>query len=72
MFSARDLAEYIVVLIAAFSGHYSMSEAEAYRYLNRYDAIKMAHDFYDVMHTQPLGDMVESVAAYCRRKGGTL
>ena len=36
------------------------------------DAIKMAHDFYDVMHTQPLGDMVESVAAYCRRKGGTL
>jgi len=49
-----------------------MTEVEAYRYLNRYGAIKVAHDFYDVMHTQPFDDMVQSMASYCQRKGGNL
>jgi hypothetical protein len=30
------------------------------------------HDFYDVMHTQPFDDMVQSMASYCHRKGGEL
>ena len=72
MVSVRDISEYIVVLIAAFANHYSMTDAEAYRYLNRYGAIKVAHDFYDVMHTQPMDDMVQSMAIYCHRKGGQL
>lgn len=72
MFSTRDVAEYIVALIAAFAGHYAMTEAEAYRYLNQYGAIKVAHDYYDVMHTQPFVDMVQSMAVYCKRKGGSL
>lgn len=72
MFTIRDITEYIVALIAAFASHYSVTEAEAYRYLSRYGAIKVAHDYYDVMHTQPLGDMVQSMAIYCKRKGGTL
>ena len=72
MFSIKDISEYIVLLIAAFANHYSMTDAEAYRYLNRYGAIKVAHDFYDVMHTQSFDDMVQSMASYCRRKGGML
>ena len=72
MFSVKDISEYIVVLIAAFANHYSMTDAEAYRYLSRYGAIKVAHDFYDVMHTQPMDDMVQSMASYCHRKGGWL
>ena len=72
MFSIKDISEYIVALIAAFASHYSMTEVEAYRYLNRYGAIKLAHDFYDVMHTQSFDDMVQSMASYCRRKGGYL
>ena len=48
MFSIKDISEYIVLLIAAFASHYSMSEAEAYRYLSRYGAIKVAHDFWTV------------------------
>ena len=71
MFSIKDISEYIVALIAAFASHYSMTEVEAYRY-NRYGAIKVAHDFYDVMHTQSFDDMVQSMASYCRRKGGNL
>ena len=72
MFSTKDISEYIVLLIAAFASHYQMTEVEAYRYLSRYGAIKVAHDFYDVMHTQSLDDMVQSMASYCHRKGGEL
>lgn len=72
MFSVKDISEYIVALIAAFANHYSMTEVEAYRYLSRYGAIKVAHDFYDVMHTQSFDDMVQSMASYCQRKGGDL
>lgn len=72
MFSIRDITEYIVALIAAFANHFSMTDAEAYKYLNRYGAIKVAHDYYDVMHTQSLDDMVLSMASFCRRKGGEL
>lgn len=72
MFSTKDISEYIVALIAAFANHYSMTEVEAYRYLSRYGAIKVAHDFYDVMHTQSFDDMVQSMASYCQRKGGYL
>ena len=72
MYSIKDISEYIVLLIAAFASHYSMTDAEAYRYLSHFGAIKMAHDFYDVMHTQSFDDMVQSMASYCQRKGGNL
>ena len=71
-FSTKDIAEYIVMLIAAFARRYSLSDAEAYSYLNRYGVIKWAHGFYDVMHTLSFDDMVDGTAAYCRRKGGLL
>ena len=72
MYSVRDITEYIVALIAAFASRYSMTDAEAYRYLNTYGAIKVAHDYYDVMHTQSFEDMVQSMASYCHRNGGEL
>ena len=61
-----------MALIAAFASHYQMTEAEAYRYLSKHGAIKVAYDFYDVMHTQSFDDMVQSMASYCRRNGGNL
>ena len=72
MFSVKDIAEYIVALIAAFASYYQMTEVEAYRYLSSHGAIKVANDFYDVMHTQSFDDMVQSMASYCRRNGGCL
>jgi len=72
MVSIKDISEYIVALIAAFARHYNMTDIEAYKYLERHGAIKVAHDFYDVMHTQPMDDMVQSISSYCNRKGGSL
>ena len=72
MFSVKDISEYIVALIAAFASRYNMTDREAYEFLNRAGAIKVAHDFYDVMHTQPMSDMVQSMYSYCNRKGYSL
>lgn len=72
MYSVKDIAEYIVALIAAFASYHSMTDTEAYRYLCQYGAIKVVHDFYDVMHTQSFEDMVQSMTLYCRQKGGSL
>lgn len=67
IFSAKDIAEYIVTLIAAFASHYQMTEA--YRYLSKHGAIKVAYDFYDVVHTQSFDDMVQSMFQhYCYKK----
>lgn len=72
MFSTKDISEYMVHLISAFASHYSLTDVEAYRYLHRFGAIKVAHDYYDVMHTQTFDDMIQSMASYCHRKGGDL
>lgn len=72
MIHIDNIVEYLVLLTAAFSRRFAISEGEAYRYLKRYDAIRFAHDYYDVMHTQSFADMVQSIALFCQRKGGTL
>lgn len=72
MVTIKDISEYIVTFIAAFANRYSMSEAQAYKYLNKYDAIKVLHNYYDVMHTQSFTDMVDSLTMYCYRKGGEI
>ena len=72
MYSIRDISEYIVALISAFARHFNMTDEKAYTYLRKYGAISVVHNFYDVMHTLPMKDMVDSMITYCRRKGGTL
>lgn len=72
MYSIRDISEYLVVMVYHFAKHYSISEAEAFRYLNRYGAIRLTHEYYDVMHTQPIEEMIRSLTIFCQRKGGEL
>lgn len=72
MYSIRDISEYIVALISAFAKHFNITEVRACRYLYKYGAISVAKNFYDVMHTQSMDDMVQSMITYCRRKGGSL
>ncbi len=43
MYSVKNLAEYIVALIAAFARHFSMCESDAYQYQHRYGAVKVVH-----------------------------
>lgn len=72
MFGVKDISEYNVAFIAAFASHYDMTEVKAHRYLNRYGAIKVAHEFCDVTHTQLVDDMAESMLSFCKGKGDAL
>ena len=68
----QDKAEYIVIFISEFARRYGLSAVQAYRYLNRYKAIDFQDEQYNVAHTQNFEDMVQYMASFCQRHGGTL
>lgn len=67
-----DKIEYLVLLVAVFATRSNISEAEAYRYLNRYGALALCDKHYDIMHTLSLDENIQTLQAYCQKKGGTL
>lgn len=70
--SVLNTIEYIIVLVAGFAVNTGVSEVEAYRYLNRYGAIALCEKHYGIMHTLSVEDNIQTLRAYCQRKGGTL
>ena len=64
--------QYLVALIAEFADHYGLTDAQAARYMSRYGAIELCDKHYNVMHTLPWSDNINSIASFCRRKGGEL
>ena len=67
-----DKIQYLVALISEFATHYGLSDSQAARYMNRYGAIELCDKHYNVMHTLPWLDNIQSIATFCRRKGGLL
>ena len=67
-----DKIEYLVLLVAGFAARSNISEAEAYRYLNRYGALAFCDKHYGIMHTLSLDENIQTLQAYCQKKGGTL
>jgi len=70
--SVINKIEYLVLLVAAFASRSNITEAEAYRYLSRYGALALCDKHYGIMHTLSLNENLETLQAYCQRKGGTL
>ena len=66
------VSEYLVLLVAAFAAQSKVSEAEAYRYLSRYGALALCDKHYGIMHTLSLEENLQTLQAYCQKKGGTL
>ena len=64
--------DFLVALISEFAERFHLSGAEAYRYINQYGGVEMFESNYDILHTLSFRDMVDGMAAFCRRKGGTL
>ena len=67
-----DVIEYTVVLISEFAKRFGLSEADAFRYIDRYNGMKLIDQCYGIMHTLSFADSVDGMASYCRRNGGTL
>ena len=68
----KEKIQYIVALISEFADRYQLTSAQAARYMSHYGAIELCDKHYDVMHTLSWRDNIESIVAYCRRKGGQL
>ena len=68
--SILNKIEYLVLLVAAFAAQSKISEAEAYRYLSRYGALALCEKHYGIMHTLSLEENLQTLQAYCQKKGG--
>lgn len=70
--SMLNKIEYLVLMVAAFASRTNVSEAQAYRYLSQYGALALCDKHYGIMHTLSLEENIETLQAYCQRKGGKL
>ncbi|MBP5540126.1 MAG: DUF3791 domain-containing protein [Bacteroidales bacterium] len=70
--SVLEKIEYLVLLVAVFALRSNVTEAEAYRYLSRYGALSLCEKHYDIMHTLSVDENIQTLQAYCQKKGGTL
>jgi len=64
--------EYLVLIVSEFANRFNISEVEAYKYLSSYGALALCEKHYGIMHTLSVGENIDSLSDYCRRKGGTL
>lgn len=71
-YKVRDVIEYIVALVSEFADLYNLSERQAYRYISFHSGISFIEENYGIIHTLSFRDAVESVALFCRNKGGKL
>lgn len=67
-----DKIEYLVLLVAAFASRCKVSEVQAYCYLSEYGALLLCDKHYNVMHTLSVDENIDTLQAYCQRKGGSL
>ena len=70
--SMLNKIEYLVLMVAAFASRTNVTEAQAYRYLSQYGALALCDKHYGIMHTLSLEENIETLQAYCQRKGGKL
>ncbi len=68
----RDIIEYIVAVVNEFAARYSLTERHAYRNIYFYDGISFIEDNYGIIHTLSFNEAVESVALFCKNRGGKL
>lgn len=68
----RNKIDFLVALIDEFAKRFGLSSKESYRYISRYGGVQMFFNHYDILHTLSFRDMVDGMAAFCRRHGGQL
>lgn len=72
MSAIRDKVEYTIALINEFAKAHSLTTSQAYRYLERYNAIDFIDKHYGIAHTQRFEDVITDVTNYCKRFGGAI
>jgi len=63
---------YFFCCIGEFARRYSLSNAQAYRFLEEFKGLDFIDQHYEVEHTQSIEDSVEDMMTVCQRNGGAL
>lgn len=67
-----NLIDYIVVCISEFANRYKMDMRDSYIYLSRNKGLEFIKEFYDVEHTLSFADVLDDLAAICKKNGGDI
>lgn len=68
----KNRISYFIACIGAFAERFSVSNAFAYAYLEKYEGLDFIYKYYDIEHTLSIDDAVEDMFNICARNGGYL
>ncbi len=68
----KNITEYVVVVISEFAKKFRLTIVQSYQYLSIHKGISFLESNYDIAHTLPMEDVVNDLATYCRRNGGSI
>ena len=68
----KDKIEYTVALVSDFAKKYSLSTTQAFNYLDRFNAITLLEQHYNIAHTFAYSEMVDTLTSYCKDHGGNI
>ena len=63
---------YFFCCIGEFARRHSLSNAQAYKFLEEFKGLDFIDQHYEVEHTQSIEDSVEDMMTVCQRNGGAL
>lgn len=68
----KDKIEYTVAIVSDFAKKYSLSTTQAFNYLDRFNAIALLEQHYNIAHTLAFTEIIDDLALYCKNHGGSL
>lgn len=68
----KDKIEYVVSLVNDFAKKYSLSTTQAFNYLDRFNAIELLEQHYNIAHTLAFSEVIDALSSYCKDHGGNL
>ncbi len=71
-YNIRDIFEYTFILIDLFARKFSLTEAQAYRYLKAHKGISFIEEHYGILHTLDFPEVIDGLSLYCKKAGGAL
>lgn len=69
---AQKQLDYLMIFIKMFADSASISEKQAFNYLDRHKGIEFVCDHYDIIHTLDFDYAIEDVCKVCRANGGRI
>lgn len=68
----KDKIEYFLMLLKLFAQRYGLDKQQAYTYISQHNGVEYVEQHYNILHTLSFSDMVDSLAAYCHKNGGSI